>query len=50
MARPVVQGIKDVVVEVEANRAILFASAITRCEIFQGKLTQEQRKRERKER
>ena len=39
----VVQGIQDVVIEVEANRAILFASAIIRGEIFQGQLTQEQR-------
>lgn len=39
----VVQGIRDVVAEVEANRAILFTSAITRGEIFEGKLTQDQK-------
>jgi predicted nucleic acid-binding protein len=39
----VVQGIKDVVVEVEANRAVLFTSAVTRGEIFEGKLTREQK-------
>lgn len=36
----VVQGIKDVVAEVEANRAILLTSALTRGEIFQGKLSE----------
>jgi predicted nucleic acid-binding protein len=39
----VVQGIKDVVAEVEANKAILFTSTITRGEIYQGKLSQAQR-------
>ena len=39
----VIQGIKDVVAEVEANRAVLFTSTIFRTEIFEGKLSQEQK-------
>ena len=39
----VVQGITDVAAEVDANKLILITSAITRGEIFQGRLTQQQR-------
>lgn len=39
----VVQGIKDVIGEVEANNAILFTSSITRGEIYQGRLNQDQK-------
>jgi len=40
---PVVQGIKDVVEEVEIGRAVLFTSSLTRGEIYQGRLSQQQR-------
>jgi predicted nucleic acid-binding protein len=39
----VVEGIKDVVEEAENNKVILFTSTITRAEIFEAKLSQEQK-------
>lgn len=39
----VVQGLKDVVNEVENNEAILFTSAIMRTEIYESRLSQEQK-------
>jgi predicted nucleic acid-binding protein len=40
---PVLTGIQDVVYEVEVNNAILFTSAVTRGEIFFGKLDLDQK-------
>lgn len=40
----VIQGMKDVITEVEAGQAILFTSAITRTELPQNRLSPDQRK------
>jgi predicted nucleic acid-binding protein len=39
----VVRGIQEAVAEVEGNKAILFTSTITRGEIFQGRLSEDQK-------
>jgi hypothetical protein len=41
--KSVVDGIQEVVDEVEDNKAVLFTSTITRGEIYQGRLTQMQK-------
>ena len=40
----VLTGIQDVVLEVEAGQTVLFTSAMTRTEIFQGRLTTDQKR------